>query len=64
VNLLQMINEELLRWEQQKELALAEWNKANSAIEALYFLTERMKLEVENENSKPNREKEEAASGT
>lgn len=63
MQILQLINDELVRWEQQKQLAEAEWHKANAAIEALYYLTERMKQEAINENHKPNGETQEAAAG-
>ena len=63
MNLLEIINNELLAWEQQKQEAVAKYNQAEVAIAVLWRLTERMKEAAGVEDYKSSGEETEIASG-
>lgn len=64
MDVLSIISAELEQWELVKQDAITRYNKASTAIETLWQLTERMKQEVENESHHKSSGKEtEAASG-
>lgn len=51
MDVLGIINQELVRWEQQRQDAVAKYNQASVAIETLWLLTEKMRQEVEHEQN-------------